>query len=117
MESAGTFLLNLKITKHEIEALTAGLSIAAHFLPFLKNPLILCGIRDNAWYMVSYNHKFENLGIHRLSRIISASISIEDYVLSAWHVISGFEKIPIKVHITEPNCSKKEVRRRNYINC
>ena len=70
--------------------------------------------RGNAWYMVSYNHRFENLGIHRLSRIISASISTkeyvppeeagftEDYVLSAWHVIPGFEKIPVKVRITEP---------------
>jgi len=70
--------------------------------------------RGNAWYMVSYNHRFENLAIHRLSRIISASISIEDYVLpetagftedyilSAWHVIPGFEKIPVKVRITEP---------------
>ena len=36
MESAGTFQLNLKITKQEIEALTAGLSMATHFLPFLK---------------------------------------------------------------------------------
>ena len=70
--------------------------------------------RGNAWYMVSYNHKYENLGIHRVSRIISASISNEEYILpevsgftsdyisSAWHVIPGFEKIFIKVHITEP---------------
>ena len=36
MESAGTFQLNLKITQHEIEALTAGLSMAAHFLPHLQ---------------------------------------------------------------------------------
>ena len=55
--------------------------------------------------MVSYNHKFENLGIHRVSRIISASISteeyispevsgfIDDYISSAWHVIPGFENI------------------------
>ncbi len=185
MESAGTFQLNLKITKHEIEALTAGLSMAAHFLPHLKkssdslwdklrnyipekiishgseivrttmmslpiaeidaeifNTLIEAKhskralnilysapekmpkqwilspydfyFRGNAWYMVSYNHKFENLGIHRISRIINASISdekyilpeeagfTEDYVLSAWHVIPGFEKFLIKVHITEP---------------
>ena len=26
----------------------------------------------------------------------------EEYILSAWHVIPGSEKIPIKVHITEP---------------
>ena len=64
--------------------------------------------------MVSYNHKYENLGIHRLSRIISASVSdeeyvksedggfTEDYTLSAWHVIPGDAKIPVKVRITEP---------------
>ena len=185
MESAGTFQLNLKITKHEIEALTAGLSMAAHFLPHLQKSAdslwdklrnfipeeiilhgseILCStmmaspvakvdpevfntlleakqekkvvnilyaapekmpkqwllspydfyFRGNAWYMVSYNHKFENLGIHRVSRIISASISdeeyvkpedggfTEDYTLSAWHVIPGYGKISVKVRITEP---------------
>ena len=49
-----------------------------------------------------------------MNRIISASISedeyvmseeagfTEDYVLSAWHVIPGSEKIPVKVQITEP---------------
>ena len=49
-----------------------------------------------------------------MNRIISASISdeeyvmpedagfTEEYILSAWHVIPGSEKIPIKVHITEP---------------
>lgn len=70
--------------------------------------------RGNAWYMASFNHKYRNLGIHRLNRIISASISdeeyvmpedagfTEEYILSAWHVIPGSEKIPIKVHITEP---------------
>lgn len=64
--------------------------------------------------MVSYNHKYANLGIHRLSRIISVSISsekyvmpeeanfTEEYVLSAWHMIPGFEKISVKVYITEP---------------
>lgn len=64
--------------------------------------------------MVSCNRKYKNLGIHRVSRIISASFSdekyilpeeagfSEDYVLSAWHVMPGFKKIPIKVHITEP---------------
>ena len=185
MDSAGTFQLNFKITKHEIEALTAGLSIAAHFLPHLKksadslwdklrkfipeetishgseivrstmmaspvakvdsevfNTLLEAKrekkavnilyaapekmpkqwvlspydfyFRGNAWYMVSYNHKFKNLGIHRVSRIISASISdeeyvkpeeggfTEDYTLSAWHVIPGYEKISVKVRITEP---------------
>ena len=185
MESAGTFQLNLKITKHEIEAFTVGLSMAAHFLPHLKKSadslwdklrkfipeeIILHGseivrstmmtspvvkidseifntlleakeekkavnilyaapermpkqwilspydfyFRGNAWYMVSYNHKYENLGIHRVCRIISASISAEEYILpeisgftddyisSAWHVIPGFAKTFIKVHITEP---------------
>ena len=185
MESAGTFQLNLKITKHEIEALTAGLSMTAHFLPHLKdsadslwdklrkfipeeiishgseivrstmmtspvakvdseifNTLVEAKhekktvnilyaapermpkqwllspydfyFRGNAWYMTSYNHKYDNLGIHRVSRIISASISdekyvlpdesgfTEDYVLSAWHVIPGYEKNFIKVRITEP---------------
>ena len=185
LESSGIFQVNLKVTKNEVEALTAGLSMTSHFLPHLEKPaellwkklsgyipddVISIGseivksamigtpiaevdaevfntlleakhekkavnilysapekmpkqwvlspydfyFRGNAWYMVSYNHKFENLGIHRLSRIISASISIEDYVppettgftedyvLSAWHVIPGFEKIPVKVRITEP---------------
>ena len=36
MESAGIFELNLRITKSEIEALTAGLRMSAHFLPHLK---------------------------------------------------------------------------------
>ena len=185
MESAGIFHVNLKMTKNEIEALTAGLSMAAHFLPHLKESsdslwkklssyipedIISIGseivnttmmsspvaevdaevfstlleakhakkavnilyaapekmpkqwllspydfyFRGNAWYMGSFNHKYKNLGIHRVSRIISASVSdeeyvmpdeagfTEDYVLSAWHVVPGFEKIPVKVHITEP---------------
>ena len=185
MESAGIFHINLKITKAEIESLSAGLSMASHFLPHLKKSaaslwrklssyipeeIISIGseivhttmmsspvaevdadvfstlleakhgkrsvnilysapermpkqwilspydfyFRGNAWYMVSYNHKYGNLGIHRVSRIISASISddeyvmpedagfSEDYVLSVWHVIPGFDKIPVKFHITEP---------------
>ncbi len=185
MESAGIFHINLKMTKAEIESLSAGLSMASHFLPHLKKSadslwrklsgyipeeIISIGseivhttmmsspvaevnadvfstvleakhgkrsvnilyaapermpkqwilspydfyFRGNAWYMVSYNHKYGNLGIHRVSRIISASISddeyvqpedagfSEDYVLSAWHVIPGFDKIPVKFHITEP---------------
>ena len=185
MESAGLFYVNLKITRSEIEALTAGLSMAAHFLPHMKKSadslwdklanyipeeIISIGseivhstmmsspaakvdaevfntlleakhdrktvnilysapekmpkqwllspydfyFRGNAWYMASYNHKYKNLGIHRVSRIISASVSdeeyvmpdesgfTEDYVLSAWHVVPGFEKIPVKVHIKEP---------------
>lgn len=70
--------------------------------------------RGNAWYMASYNHKYDNLSIHRISRIISASINdeeyvkpedggfTEDYTLSAWHVIPGDEKISVKVRISEP---------------
>ena len=185
MESAGAFHVNLKLTQSEVEALTAGLSMASHFLPHLKNSasslwsklgnyipseIISRGsemmrstnmllpvaeidaeifntlleakrakravnilysapeklpkqwvlspyhfyFRGNAWYMASYNHRFENLGIHRVSRIISASFSDEEYfspedagfsdnyILSAWHVIPGFEKISVKVKITEP---------------
>ena len=185
MESAGTFYLNLKITKPEITALTAGLSMAAHFLPHLEDSaktlwakfnnyipeeIISLGseivkltmmstpiakidseifnilveakynkkainiiysapgkkpkewtlspydfyFRGNAWYMASYNHKYKNLGVHRVSRIITANFSsekyilpdtagfTEDYILSAWHVIPGFEKNFIRVRITEP---------------
>ncbi|MBQ9564132.1 MAG: WYL domain-containing protein [Synergistaceae bacterium] len=70
--------------------------------------------RGNAWYMVSYNHKYENIGIHRISRITSASLAeqayvppeegglTEGYVSSAWHVVPGLERHFIKVHITEP---------------
>ncbi|MBQ3450025.1 MAG: WYL domain-containing protein [Synergistaceae bacterium] len=185
MESAGIFELNLRITKSEIESLTAGLRMSAHFLPHLKksagslwdklcryipeeiishgseivNSTMMLSpaakvdaevfstlinakhekktvnilysaperrpkqwllspydfyFRGNAWYMASYNHKYNNLGIHRVSRIISASISDEkymppgesgftdEYVLSAWHVIPGYEKNFIRVRITEP---------------
>ena len=185
LESAGIFHVNLKITESEITALSAGLGMASHFLPHLKdsvrslweklgkyipdeilslgsevisstmNAIPVAEIdaeifrtlieskrsgksvnilysapgrmpkqwtlspydfyfRGNAWYMVSYNHKYENLGIHRISRIISASNSEkeyitpdeggfdEGYVLSAWHVIPGKEKIPVKVRISEP---------------
>lgn len=191
LESSGIFQLNLKVTRNEIEALTAGLKMSEHFLPHLqdaaeslwhklenyipeqiiswgaeivKSTLMTVPVsescssarlaeifntlleakrehkavnilysaptkmpkqwilspydfyfRGNSWYMLSYNHKFENLGIHRLSRIISASLApdeeyilpedsgfTDDYVLSAWHVIPGFEKNFIKVHITEP---------------
>lgn len=185
MENAGIFQLNLKITKSEIEALTAGLRMSAHFLPHLKksasslweklcryipeeiishgseivnSAMILSPVakvdpevfstlieaiydkktvnilyaapermpkqwllspygfyfRGNAWYMASYNHKYNNLGIHRISRIISASVSGEEYMppgesgftkeymLSAWHVMPGYEKNFIRVRITEP---------------
>ena len=185
MESAGIFQLNMKITENEITALSAGLDMAGHFLPHLKDsthslweklgkyiPAEILSLgseitrstlnaipvaevdtkifgtlfeakrsqkavnilysspgkmpkhwtlspydfyfRGNAWYMASYNHKYDNLGIHRISRIISASISheeyvkpedggfTEDYTLSAWHVIPGDEKISVKVRITEP---------------
>lgn len=185
MESSGIFQLNLKITEGEITALSAGLSMASHFLPHLKgaasslweklsgyvpdetlslgseimrstmNALPVAEtdaevfgtlieakrskkavnilysapgrmpkhwvlspydlyFRGNAWYMASFNHKYKNLGIHRVNRIISASISdeeyvtpeeagfTEEYVLSAWHVIPGNERIPVKVRITEP---------------
>ena len=185
MESAGAFHLNLKITKGEIEALTAGLGMSAHFLPHLKksadslwdklrnylpSEIISHGaeivrstmaalpvaevnaevfstlleakrsrrtvnilysapgrmprqwelspydlyFRGNAWYMASYNHRYGNIGIHRVSRIISASVSdgeymppedsgfTDDYIASAWHVIPGTDRIPLKVRITEP---------------
>ena len=185
MESAGIFHVNLRITEEEFSALSAGLNMAGHFLPYLKdsarslfeklgkyipaeilsngseitrstlNTIPVAEVdakifgtlieakrsqkainilysspgkmpkhwtlspydfyfRGNAWYMASYNHKYDNLGIHRISRIISASIShevymkpedggfTEDYTLSAWHVIPGDEKIPVKVRITEP---------------
>lgn len=36
MENTGFFYLDLKITKSEIEALTAGLKMAVHFLPHLE---------------------------------------------------------------------------------
>ena len=64
--------------------------------------------------MVSYNHKYQNLGIHRVSRIISASLTSEtyippdeggfskDYISSAWHIMPGVEHHFIKIHITEP---------------
>ena len=185
MESAGIFHLDLKISENEITALSAGLNMAAHFLPHLKDSarslweklgkyipdeILSLGsemtrstlnavpvsevdaevfgtlleakrsqkavnilysapgrmpkqwtlspydvyFRGNAWYMASFNHKYHNLGIHRVSRIISASVSddeyvrpedagfTEDYVLSAWHVIPGNDRIPVKVRITEP---------------
>lgn len=185
METAGAFHLNLKITQPEVEALTAGLSMSAHFLPYLKKPagtlweklrnyisaeIISSGaeivrstmaavpvgevdaeifnalveakrsrktvnilyaapgrrprqwelspydlyFKGNAWYMVSYKHKYSNIAIHRVSRIISTVISdgeyfppeeagfSEDYVLSAWHVVPGTDRIPVKVKITEP---------------
>ena len=185
MESAGIFHVNLRINESEITALSAGLSMAAHFLPHLRVParslweklgkympaeILSLGsnitrstlnaipvaevdaeifgtlieaershkavnilysapgrmpkrwtlspydiyFRGNAWYMASYNHKYDNLGIHRISRIISASFSddeymspeaggfTEDYTLSAWHVIPGDSKVPLKVRITEP---------------
>ncbi len=185
LKHAGSFLVNLKVTRDEIEALTAGLKMAAHFLPHLKQgtdslweklggyipqnivewggelgkstvmaiplapvrPEVFAVLmkakhkrstvkitytapakepkqwllspyefyfRANAWYMVSYNHKFHNIGIHRISRIKNASPAAEpyvppeeggfteDYVSSAWHVIPGTERHPIKVHIAEP---------------
>ena len=186
MESAGIFDVNLRVTGNEIEALSAGLSMASHYLPHLKDAadslwdklagyipeqIISWGaeivrstmaaspvakvdpevfntlleakhshravnilysapgrmprnwtlspydfyFRGNAWYMVSCNHEYKNLGIHRVSRIISASIMpdekyitpeesgfTEDYILSAWHVIPGFERNFMRVHITEP---------------
>ena len=185
MESAGIFHVNLRITESEITALSAGLNMAVHFLPHLKDSarslfeklgnympgeILSLGseitrstlnaipvaevdakifgtlveakrsqkavnilysspgkmpkhwtlspydfyFRGNAWYMASYNHKHDTLSIHRISRIISASISnegyvkpedggfTEDYTLSAWHVIPGHEKIPVKVRISEP---------------
>ena len=185
LKHAGTFHVNLKVTKDEIEALTAGLKMAAHFLPHLKkgadslweklggyipqdivswgaelgNSTVMATplapvrrevfatlleakhkkstvniryaapakeskrwllspyefyFRGNAWYMVSYNHKYENIGIHRVSRIKSASLApepyvppeegglTEDYISSAWHIMPGTERHFIKVHITEP---------------
>ena len=185
LKHAGTFLINLKVTKDEIEALTAGLKMAAHFLPHLEkradslweklgnyipqeivewgaelgNATVMATplapvrrevfaalleakhkrravnirysapqkeskrwllspyefyFRGNAWYMVSYNHKYQNVGIHRISRITSVSFAdqpyvppeegglTEGYVSSAWHVMPGLERHFIKVHITEP---------------
>ena len=185
LKHAGVFHINLKVTKEEVEALTAGLKMAAHFLPHLEKSsdslwgklggyipqeIVAWGselgnsmamatplapvrrevfaalleakhkrsainiryaapnkeakrwllspygfyFRGNAWYMVSYNHKYQNVGIHRVSRIKSVSLATEpyippekggfteDYISSAWHVIPGEELQPIKVHITEP---------------
>ena len=64
MESAGTFQLNLKITKHEIEALTAGLSMATHFLPHLKES------SDSLW--------------DKLRKFI-----LEEIILSAYEIINS----------------------------
>ena len=142
MESAGIFHVNLRITEGEITALSAGLDMAGHFLPHLKDsarslfgklgkymPAEILSLgseitrstlnaipvaevdakifgtlieakrsqksvnilysspgkmpkhwtlspydiyfRGNAWYLASYNHKYDNLSIHRISRIIS----------------------------------------------
>ena len=185
LRHAGAFHINLKITKDEIEALTAGLKMAAHFLPhldkkadslwekladYIPQEIVSWGeelgrsaimatplapvqreifaalveakhtrnavniryaaptkpakqwllspyafyFRGSAWYMVSYNHTYQNLGIHRISRIKSASPAkepyvppedagfTEDYILSAWHITPGRERYFIKVHIKEP---------------
>ncbi len=185
LKHAGVFHINLKVTKEEVEALTAGLKMAAHFLPHLEkssdslweklggyipqeivawgselgNSTVMATplapvrrevfatlleakhkrsainiryaapnreakrwllspyefyFRGNAWYMVSYNHKYQNIGIHRISRITSASFASEpyvppeevgftqDYISSAWHVMPGLERHFIKVHITDP---------------
>lgn len=183
LKEVGAFQINLKITRGEIEALSAGLKMAAHFLPHLEqkadslweklgtyipkdmtdrgadlahstvmaipvgavNAEVFSTLieakyrrsavnirysspgkssrqwvlspydvyfRGNAWYMISYNHKHKALSTHRISRIISASLSgepyvlpgdggfTEDYVATAWHIAPGTERHPIKVHIT-----------------
>ena len=185
LKHAGAFHINLKATREEVEALTAGLRMAAHFLPHLGKgaeslwkklegyipkemverggelgrstvmatpvapvcPEVFAALleakrkksavniryaapakepkrwllspydlyfRGNAWYMVSFNHKYQNLGIHRVSRIISASLASEpyvppdeggftkDYIASAWHIMPGAERHFMKVRITEP---------------
>lgn len=182
---AGTFLINLKVTDREVEALTAGLKMVSHFLPHLgkdaeslwnklgnhiPGEVISCGAdlaratvmaapvapvnadvfnvllegrrkrssvniryvspgkesrvwllspydiyyRGSAWYVVSYNHRHKNLGIHRISRITRASLTSEpyvspeesgfndDYVSSAWYINPGSEKHPIKLRISNP---------------
>ena len=38
LEESGSFIINLKITRKEAEALTCGLKTASHFLPHLKDP-------------------------------------------------------------------------------
>ena len=38
LDEPGTFLINLKITRKEAEALTCGLKTASHFLPHLQEP-------------------------------------------------------------------------------
>lgn len=78
MESAGIFHVNLRINESEITALSAGLSMAAHFLPHLRVPA------RSLW---------EKLGKYMPAEILS---------LLAWHVIPGDSKIPVKVRITEP---------------
>lgn len=40
LEHDGPFIINIKITKHEIDALSAGLKMASHFLPHLNNDAI-----------------------------------------------------------------------------
>ncbi len=182
---AGTFHINLKVTNREVEALTAGLKMASHFLPHLEkdaeslwnklgnyipSEVISWGadlaratvmaapvapvkaevfnvlqearhkkstvninyvapgresrvwllspydiyFRGSAWYVVSYNHRHKNLGIHRLSRITRATLASEpyvppeesgftdDYVPSAWHINPGLEKHFIKLRISNP---------------
>ena len=145
------FIINIKITKSEIEALSAGLKMVSHFLPHLNSeahslweklgiyvPHNLTKIGDtlatstviaipvapvkpdifsilieakykksavnirylspnkeprdwslspydfyfrgNAWYMISFNHKHKALSIHRISRIIKAEFSSDNYV-------------------------------------
>lgn len=178
------FIINIKITKSEIEALSAGLKMVSHFLPHLNSeahslweklgiyvPHNLAKIGDtlatstviaipvapvkpdifsilieakykksavnirylspnkeprdwslspydfyfrgNAWYMISFNHKHKALSIHRISRIIKAEFSSDNYVpaeeggfsddftSTAWHITPGREKHFFKIQLFE----------------
>lgn len=178
------FIINIKVTKCEIEALSAGLKMVSHFLPYLTseahslweklgiyvpNNLTKIGdtlatstviaipvapvkpdifsilieakykksavnirylspnkeprdwslspydfyFRGNAWYMISFNHKHKALSIHRISRIIKAEFSSDNYVpaeeggfsddftSTAWHITPGREKHFFKVQLFE----------------
>lgn len=80
--------------------------------------------RGNAWYMIAYNHKHNDLSIYRMSRIENVSLAsepyvppkdakfIKDYVATAWYVAPGSEKHFFKVHVEAGSLadSLREVR-------
>ncbi len=118
MESAEIFHVNLRITESEITALSAGLDMAGHFLPHLREAARSLWEKLGKYMPAEILLLGSNITRSTLNAIpvaeISASISddeymspeeagfTEDYTLSAWHVIPGEAKIPVKVRITEP---------------